>query len=233
MPENSLTTGSTFMTSGDNKTKYTTIRMTQVLAFVLVFGTSILHTSDADDSRPNTLTLEILMKTRQSIKETNEHFKEEKITAAFNKSVFFEGKLFYRSPDKLVKHYTSPDEIRYEIIKNTVHIETYDSDTDETENQSVKLDRIPILYAYITALRGTLSGNIKSVREFFEVKFSSTNPHWKLTLIPKSESINKLIKSLVISGENENILRIAINETSGDSTVTMIQPYNISASQPH
>ncbi|MCK4588063.1 MAG: outer membrane lipoprotein carrier protein LolA [Gammaproteobacteria bacterium] len=221
------------MISGGNKIKYIKIRMTQVLAFVLVFGTSILHTSYADDSRPNTLTLESLMETRQSIKETNETFKEEKITTAFNKSVFFEGKLFYRSPDKLVKHYTSPDEIRYEIIKNTVHIETYDSDDDETENQIVNLERIPILYAYITALRGTLSGDIESVREFFKIMFSSTNPHWKLTLTPKSESINKLIKSLIISGENENVLRITINETSGDSTITMIQPQNIPATQTH
>jgi hypothetical protein len=233
MPVNFLTIGSIFMISGDIKTKFIMIRMTQVFTFVLVLGVSIIHTSDADDSTSKILTLESLMETRQLIKETNSIFKEEKVTAAFNKSVLFEGELIYRSPDYLMKHYTSPDEIRYEIIKNTVHIETHDSDTDETENQSVKLDRIPILHAYITALRGTLSGNIKSVREFFEVKFVSTNPHWKITLVPKIESINKIISSLVISGENEKVLQIAIYETSGDSAITMIQPQNIPAPQPH
>lgn len=193
---------------------------------LLMIGTNIIHANESSNLSTQNLTLDSLMKKRASIKETWALFKEKKITSAFSKPLLLEGKLFYRSPDSLIKHYTSPDEIRYEAIKNTIIIETHDILNDEIEQQQINLDRIPILNAFITALRGTLSGNIIIIREFFDLKYASNHNQWKITLVPKNESIRKKISTLVLGGKNESLLRVEINETSGDSTVTVIQPHD-------
>ena len=216
-PEKPHTIGSISMISGTNKTRPSLICIARLIVLCFLFNASFIFAYG-----PSTLTLESLMESRKSVKKSSAIFKEEKNVGAFKNMVVMEGKLYYQSPNHLIKQYTLPDEIRYETDNSTIIIEEYDSITEQKEKQRVKLDRIPMLNAFITALRGVLSGNIESVKKLFDVTFSENNRNWLISLTPREEAINKLISTMVIGGKDENILLIEINERSGDSTITKI-----------
>jgi hypothetical protein len=223
MLEKPLIIGLTFMIFGINKAS-PRCRITRTLVISFTFAITNLHA--ANTSIETSWTLETLMQARRSITQSSAEFKEEKFIAAFTKNIHLKGNLIYRSPDHLVKHYTSPEDIRYEVTKNTLQITQQSSDDWEFSQQNINLHEIPSLHAFITAIIGVLSGDIKRIREQFDINFSAKKLHWKITLLPKNELTKKQVSALSISGNAEQVLRIEIKETSGDSTVTNIQPYN-------
>lgn len=224
LPDRPPIIGSTFMIFGVNKTRSNLRRITRVLVFGITLSVANLHAANTDSPISASWTLESLMQVRSSIQESNAWFKEDKTVDAFTEGLHLEGTFFYRSPNHLVKHYTSPDNIRYEVTNDTILITEQDSTNEETEQQSISLGEIPLLHAFITAVRGVLSGDIENIREFFDLEFSASKLHWKIILTPKNESTKKQISTLTISGRAEQVLRIEIKETSGDITVTHIYP---------
>ena len=198
------------------------ICISQMLIFGIFCSAEAIYANESDMS---VATLEKLMTARKSIKETSAAFTEDKKVSALKEILHMQGTLLYRSPNYLLKIYTSPERISYEATNDSILIKNLDGNSEE-EEQIIGIDRIPVLHAFIAGLRGILGGNIKDVREFFQVDFSASAQNWSIKLIPKDDETRKQISELIIRGKNEQVLNIEINENSGDSSITTIMPYN-------
>jgi hypothetical protein len=81
------------------------------------------------------------------------------------------------------------------------------------------LFQFPALEAFIAALRGTLAGDVKTLKEYYEVDFSSDADQWTLQLEPKNDEMLLYVKTIHIHGRGDKVQQIDTLETNGDHSI--------------
>ncbi|PIQ42495.1 MAG: hypothetical protein COV52_10220 [Gammaproteobacteria bacterium CG11_big_fil_rev_8_21_14_0_20_46_22] len=81
-------------------------------------------------------------------------------------------------------------------------------------------DQQPVVFSFTRVFLSTFQGNLNQIQQTFKLKFSGTTSAWSLTLTPKSSPINKVIRSIVLSG-GRYITQVIVNDTQAN-TMTLL-----------
>jgi hypothetical protein len=82
----------------------------------------------------------------------------------------------------------------------------------------VKAEDKPMLHGFTKIFMAIFSGNTKDLPEHFELFFKGNNDLWQIGLIPKSSALKKALSKITLSGKQQHVEMVLINEANGDIT---------------
>jgi hypothetical protein len=99
--------------------------------------------------------------------------------------------------------------------------------------RQVNLDAIPEMAGIVTAMRGTLTGDAATLRQYFRPTVSGSAARWSIMLTPLEERLQDSVKQLRIDGEHADVRRIEMLLGDGDrSVMTIDAPVAEAAARP-
>jgi hypothetical protein len=128
------------------------------------------------------------------------------------------GILAYSAPATITREVHEPSAETYEIVGDIMHVTA--GGTEET----VDLDMLAPLRAFVEAFRATLSGDPTLLGEHYEIDFTSSEPIWHLGLLPRDRQLANAIESIGFVGRGTFIETIRIDETNGDWSQMTLTP---------
>lgn len=163
--------------------------------------------------------LDELMAAFATRKETAARFEEERHLSALASPVVLRGRLQFRAPDRLTKVVETPIREDYVLEKSTLTIER------DGKLSRIDIDTHPALRAIAEAFRATLSGDLASLRRYFEVRFSKQDQDaWSLELTPLDRRVADQVERLSLQGRGALLLRAVTHERGGDQSDMRILP---------
>jgi outer membrane lipoprotein-sorting protein len=145
-------------------------------------------------------------------------YREERHLKTMTEPVVITGTMAYEAPDRLVKIALTPR-------KETMVIEG-DNLTIEREGgvgpQSLKLSEIPQLNNLITAIRGTLLGDLSALERRFEVRLRGSKDAWSMDLRPRPGGARGADLRITVEGTAGRPERFEIRQADGDRIVVQV-----------
>ena len=165
-----------------------------------------------------TQSLQQLMASLAEVKAVESSFRETKTMQMLSEPLQSAGKLVYRAPDYLEKRVLEPQSSYYIVNGNDVTV----GDARHPERHLV-LFQFPALEAFIAALRGTLAGDLKTLKEYYDVEFTEAAGQWTLQLQPTNDEMRLYVKQIRIIGSGDKIRQIDTLETNNDNSVMVME----------
>lgn len=163
-------------------------------------------------------TLPLLMEAFRGIETAQAAFREDKSSAVLEVPLTLTGELAFRAPDYLRKTVLEPTRETYEINGDRVVISA-----PGRTSQTLSLDEYPLLRAFVASFRATLSGDLDTLRRYYEVELRGERAQWILTLVPKERSLAAYVDSIHIKGREAVILSVETLERGGDSSLLSLK----------
>lgn len=157
-----------------------------------------------------------LMAELGAVKSASAHFVERKYLHILKKPIEASGTLSYRAPDHLRKDTLRPDVERLIVDRDTLTIERQD------KTQTLQLEQYPEVWAIIEAIRATLAGDRKLLERYYFVRFSGGAEAWQMSLEPRDPKIERIVRSIRISGSGAHIKHVSTEEADGDRSEMVI-----------
>ena len=88
--------------------------------------------------------------------------------------------------------------------------------------QAVPIARAPQMGAILAGFRALLGGDSATVSRDFDVKAAGNPARWVLTLTPRASELQHRVQSIVIDGRNDAPRCMTLNESDGDTTITLL-----------
>jgi len=149
-------------------------------------------------------------------------FAETKTSAFLKAPAESSGMLTYAAPSRLEKHTLAPRDERFAVDGETVVIETTAPNPAEKRRIELRLSEYPAIQAFVESIRGTLAGDLASLRRYYRVELEGTWSDWRLHLLPSDPQMAELVQKVLIGGAGGEVRRIEILEASGDRSVMTI-----------
>ncbi|MGZ5194662.1 MAG: LolA-related protein [Ramlibacter sp.] len=144
-------------------------------------------------------------------------FVETKRIAMLDKPVESSGELLFVAPDRLEKRTLKPKPESMVVDGDELSIER------GNRNYRLRLQSYPELAAFIDSIRGTLSGNRKTLERDFRLGLSGTASAWTLQLFPFDEKMKAVVRRILITGAQGQVNTIEIDQADCDSSVMVIE----------
>ena len=155
-----------------------------------------------------------------SVRERRSTFTEEKAIPEIDLPLPSEGTLRWVAPDSLEKNTTWPIEERISVIRGRL---TYER-PDRGIRRDFALEEQPEMGALVEAIRGTLAGDLASLRRHYEVGFAvERDGSWRITLTPLSFRVRGAVQRILVTGEGTEI-RVVDTEGHGGVSRMRIAP---------
>jgi hypothetical protein len=145
-------------------------------------------------------------------------FAETKTSAYLKAPIESSGTLTYAAPARLEKRTLLPREERFAVDGDTVVVENPARKT----RFELRLGEYPAIRAFVESIRGTLAGDLVSLRRYYRVELVGAWSDWQLHLLPSDPQMAELVQKVVIGGVGGEVRRIEILEASGDRSVMTI-----------
>jgi hypothetical protein len=187
------------------------IRFLSCLFFTLSFGlsSSVL-------ANPN-WTIEKLMQQFKDTKQVEYQYREVKKVGFLSKMLESRGVLLYKAPDFLEKKVTHPTQDLYRITGSKLEMKKQGK-----ERREVVLTNFPELLALADSMRATFSGNVATLKKYYELELKGNELNWKLLLHPTDIDLKEKVEYIDIQGAKNKIKRILIKEMDGDESILTI-----------
>jgi hypothetical protein len=145
------------------------------------------------------------------VAERRQGFHEVRTLAALSTPLTESGVLIYRRPGHLEKLTLSPRREELVIGGDSVSIRRGDGPA-----RTVALDQSPELALMATTLRAPLDGDLAALRRFYRLEASGDTGHWTLHMIPADERAARVVRRVEMTGENNAIRTMRIEQANGD-----------------
>ena len=162
-------------------------------------------------------TLQRLMPLLAQVTQLQASFTETKTMALLKQPMVSTGTLAYKKPDYVEKRVLSPQTSYFIVSGNDLTI----GDAEKGERKLV-LFQYPFLEAFAEAMRATLAGNIKTLKQFYDTELGGNAENWHLNLTPLDEEMLLYVKHIVIRGSGHHITQVETIETNDDRSVMTI-----------
>ncbi|WP_393936781.1 phosphopantetheine-binding protein [Piscinibacter sakaiensis] len=126
------------------------------------------------------------------------------------------GTLSFSAPDRFARHTTEPRPESMEVDGNTLRLRRGD------RTRQMSLDAIPELAGLVDALRGTLSGDARTLQRQFDTRVSGQPQRWTLLLTPRDARLAAQIRSLEIVGQGPALRSVEMQMSGGDRSLMLI-----------
>lgn len=153
-----------------------------------------------------------LMLGLKQVKSASGQFVERKTLHVLSEPLTTSGTLLYVAPDQLQKITVSPQRERLAVNGSTLIMEGGPEDRART----LSLTDYPEIGAFVEAIRGTLAGDLPALTRFYSVKLEGDAADWHLLLQPKVKKLQDFVKQVRITGSDNKIRSVEIEEGDGD-----------------
>lgn len=162
--------------------------------------------------------VEQLMQTLAQAKPSHASFVEKKHIAILDQPVESSGELFFTAPDYLEKRTLSPKAESLIVKGDRILIER------GSKTYYFQVHAFPELAAFINSIRGTLAGDLPSLKRSFEIHLEGTAEKWTLQLSPTTKKMKAQLHHIRIAGLNNQVSSIEISQVDGDHSYMTITP---------
>jgi len=171
-----------------------------------------------------------LMTQLAQVQTSHAFFVEKKAIAMLTAPVESSGELIYTAPDYLEKRTIKPKRESMTLDKDTLNIELSTQQNlpiggKQTSNKhyQLQLQDYPEIAVFIDSIRGTLAGDLPALQKNYQLSLAGNVDDWTLSLNPTHKKMQALIKKIDISGKQNVLYRIEINQADGDSSLMLIK----------
>jgi len=141
-------------------------------------------------------------------------FREERQSGILAFPLVTEGRFEYRAPDYIAREVLQPKPMRFEIDGERMRI------TRDGQTRIVEAGDQPALGGLLSAIRAILGGDLPRLRSLFSAELNEHPPLWELQLRPRDAGLAQFIEQLTITGRDDLITVIRVDEPNGDWTRT-------------
>ena len=159
--------------------------------------------------------LAAVMAALAAVRSSRATFVEEKEVPELDRPLVSRGTLAWRAPDRLEKRTIDPAPELFLIEGDRLTLERPQRGLRET----LSLDTAPELRPLVEALRATLAGDIATLREHHEVRFSGDTTRWRIVLVPRSLRLRGAVQRITLEG-SDGVLTVV--ETQGNEGRTRL-----------
>ena len=161
--------------------------------------------------------VETLMQSLAQIKSSKAKFVERKHLRILNAPLELSGTLLYSAPARLEKRTLQPKPELLVLDGDTLTVE------DARKRRRVlTLQQYPVVWTFVEAIRGTLAGDLQSLRRFYRVRLDGTERDWRLTLEPLEANVQRFVSQIRLAGDGNVVRTIEILEAEGDRSIMTI-----------
>jgi hypothetical protein len=157
-----------------------------------------------------------LLATLARVARSTATFEETRTLAALTTPIVRRGTLRYARPDQLEMVVTTPAPERIEINGDNVTMES------RSGTRRVRLAQFPAAAVWVESVRATLAGDQQALQRYFRVRVSGRIAEWTLELTPFDNELADVVNRIVITGAQDVVNRIEVEERSGDRSVMVI-----------
>jgi outer membrane lipoprotein-sorting protein len=158
--------------------------------------------------------LAALMRTLSAVRAAGGKFTERKYLSILNEPLVLEGMVRYRAPDYVRKEYDDPDSESYEVRGDRLTIEFPDG-----RRRDLSIDEHPVLRAFVESYRGTLAGDLETLKRYFDLQLDGHMDAWQLRLTPRRPELAEYLSAVVVHGRQGTVTRVETLEAGGDRSV--------------
>ncbi len=199
------------MTSGSKRSALVAVLPCLILGYGLCQG--------AASAAAGTWDIEHLMASLAAVKTARAHFVERKYMSVLKDPLEISGTLVYAAPSHLEKNTETPKSERLVVDEDRLIFER----NAGRERRTLSLADYPEIWAFVESIRATLAGDTATLEHFYRLELSGNAVRWRLQLVPLDEKMHALVASVTISGSNDTIETIEIQEADGDHSVMTVQ----------
>jgi hypothetical protein len=149
-------------------------------------------------------------------------FSEEKEVPELDLPLPSEGTLSWTAPDRLEKRTTSPIQ---EVLRVAGGRLSYER-PDRGIRQEFALADQPEMAALVEAVRGTLAGDLATLRRFYAIEFTGggggPDRPWRMVLTPLSLRLRGAVQRIAIAGRGPQVLEVETQASSGSSRMRVV-----------
>lgn len=143
-------------------------------------------------------------------------FTEVQYLAILDRPLESSGELLYEAPDRLEKRTLTPRPETLLLAHGVLSV------TRGQRTRTVALAAYPQLAPLLESLRATLAGDRAALERVFSVRLEADPPRWTLHLAPRDPAAARLVREVLISGEQADLRTVEILEGDGDRSVLTI-----------
>ncbi len=185
-----------------------------IAAFAVALVSTAAAESPVATAIPDRLTLEQLMRGMAGTKGVVADFRERKDLALLDAPLESRGTIYFIPPDRLARHTTSPSVTDLIIDGNRFRFR------DQAGGDDVDLSQSPVARQFVENFVVLFNGDLKALRQRYEVDFHADGDRWELHLTPRHAPMKSLISSFVLRGAGRALREMVMVETDGDRTTT-------------
>ena len=144
-------------------------------------------------------------------------FVEVRFSKLLDQPLIVKGQLEYHEDGALVRAVNAPFVERTEIKGETVTV----ARVGKTARR-FSLKRAPELRSMLGAFGAVLGGGRASLEQDFNLALSGEANHWQLALTPKSASVGKYVRDIVIQGHESDPRCVVVTQPDKQSSVMLV-----------
>ncbi len=164
-----------------------------------------------------------LMHNLAQVRSASASFTERKTMRMLSAPLVAAGSLTYVAPGYVRKTTRSPIPEDFVLNHNQVSL----SGGPDHQAHVFSLAQAPQLSGLVEGIRATLAGDLPTLQQFYNVRFSGTSTQWQLLLQPKNPALNRFIAWMCISGSKNRIEEIDTASANGDrSSMSVTETIN-------
>ena len=180
-----------------------------------VLTTSMAWSAHADSGA--NFDLPALMHGLAQVRTTEGTFVERKYLSILSEPLVLRGRVRYRAPNFVRKEYDEPEGESYEVDGDSLTIELSDG-----RQRELSVDEHPVLRAFVESYRGTLAGDLETLRRYFDLKLDGREEDWLLRLKPREPTLAEYLSEVVMLGRSNTIYSVETLEAGGDRSVMTV-----------
>ena len=158
--------------------------------------------------------LDTLMQRLAAIPARQADFIEEKRIAALSQPLVSRGRLVYRRPDHLEQITTAPQPESVIVDGDRLSIAGAGG-----APKLVSLDSQPAIAGLVDGVRAALAGDLPGLQRFYRIEARGRLDAWQLILTPAGPPLARMLRGVILDGENTNIRSITIEQANGDTQI--------------
>jgi outer membrane lipoprotein-sorting protein len=165
--------------------------------------------------------LDGLFRRMASIESLECHFREEKHIALLSAPIVTEGAIHYVRPGRMARRATSPSS--QVLLIDGSSLRMWDGSREET----IDLASQPVVRSFVDSILSLLAGDRAALERNYTLALAPSPEGLILTLTPRSRPLDQFLRSIRFTmTPTYDLLRMEMQEVSGDSTVTTFSAVN-------
>jgi len=145
-------------------------------------------------------------------------FFEKKHLSVLDEPIEVSGTLAF-APGWLEKHTLQPRPERMIVDGGKLIIEI----GPERKTRRLRLQDYPAIWGLVEGMRATLTGDLETLRRFYDIELHGTRGDWELLMIPSRSEVSAVVRLVSIRGGNGHITIIEVVQASGDRSVMHVE----------